>query len=132
MAVGVGYSSVEPAIVEQVGSALQVRYNVVPPVEGADDQSYRYDYVEVPVSGETSSMALYFSSVSEIVKARHAMAEEVGILRKTLSGVIAQLDALVAATGAAVPPNVYAHVFAGYHEGVESVKASIKQELGLS
>ena len=131
MAVGVGYSSVEPALVEQVGSVLQVRYNVVPPVKGAEDQSFRFDYVEVPVSGETSAITLYYSSVSEIVKSRHAMAEEIGILRKTLAGVIAQVDAIVAVSSADVPQNPFAPVFAEYHEGVEAVKASLKSELGL-
>jgi len=57
------------------------------------------------------------------------MSEEVGILRKTLAGVIAQVDAIVA--GGNVPANSYAEVFAGYNAGVESVKSEIKERLGL-
>ncbi len=129
MAVGVGYSSVLPALVEQVGDKLQLRYNVVPPDPDSDDQSYRFDYVDLDVHAASPLMALYFSSVSEVVAARHAMSEEIGILRKTLAGVMLQIDAVVA--GGNVPVNPYAAVFAGYNAGVESVKSEIKDRLGL-
>jgi len=126
----VGYSSVYPALLERVGDKMQVRCNITDPDPDDEVQAYRFEYVEIDVADAAEGMTVYYAAVSQLVAERRAMSEEVGILRKTMAGLIEQVSSLSTALSVEIPDNPYAQVFADYHQEVEILKSTMKQTLG--
>ena len=128
----VGYSTQMPSITEQVGDCVEFRYGIA--FEEATEDvpaRYRFEYVRLPIPADTPANALYYYVVAAITNERRSHDEQIGILRKYVSGLRDQLQALAAACGKTLPDNQYEAVFGTFDNEVESVKSDSKQELGL-
>lgn len=128
-----GYSDTKPELMVSCDDKVQLRYNIEQhdPDDDHPDGYWSYDYVMLNLEVVTSPLVMYYSAVAEKIDSVRALDEQIGILRKFVAGLSAQVEALAAACGKTLPDNDYKKIFGEFHTWVEDLKLSTKQDLGL-
>jgi len=115
----------------------QFRYNIEEKTrindKGEEETYYEYSYINSNIDINAPTIVKYYNLVTDIIcNEFNSPPEELGILRKTVAGLIVQINFIMEHLGISLP-NEYEDVFKNeYNDKVELVKDMIKNELGMN
>jgi len=115
----------------------QFRYNIEEKTrindKGEEETYYEYLYINSNIDINAPTIVKYYNLVTDIIcNEFNTPPEELGMLRKTVAGLILQINFIMEHLGIALP-NEYEDVFKNeYNDKVELIKTMLKTELGMN